>query len=430
MIPSARWWTVAAGAGAALLGAGLLAAGPPAVAVSAARPPETGAPAGEGDGAPSPGAGCRDFDRRALARLRRPPLGLPPVPISAGDRPNAAAIGLGRKLFLDRRLSRNGTLSCAMCHVPEQGFTVNETRTAVGFEGRTLRRNAPALFNAAYMGPFFHDGREPVLDLQPFDVFLNPDEMAAPSLGAVVETVRSMPEYPPLFTRAFRGPPTVERIGRALAWYLRTLLSARSPFDRWRYGGEEGALDAPARRGFALFTGRAGCARCHPAGETHALFTDHRFHDTGIGWRNTVARGSDRSPVSVELVPGVTVPLDRSTLDSVGEPPAPDLGRYEVTGDPADRWKFKTPSLRNVALTAPYMHDGSLSTLRDVVVFYNRGAIPHDGLDPLLRPLALTGAEVAGLVAFLESLTGENADALVRDARCEAIGNPGGGGGV
>jgi cytochrome c peroxidase len=420
----ARHWTIAAGAAAALLGAALAVAAAPAVPPPDAPPRPAEAPAGGEAGAPPPRAGRRHLDRRALARLRRPPLGLPPVPIPAGDRPNAAAIGLGRKLFLDRRLSRNGTLSCAMCHVPEQGFTVNEIRTAVGFEGRSLRRNAPTLLNVAYLGPFFHDGREPALELQPFDVLLNPDEMASPSLGAVVETVRSLPDYPPLFERAFRAPPTVQRIGRALASYLRTLLSARSPFDRWRYGGDPEALDAAARRGFTLFTGRAGCARCHPAEETHALFTDHGFHDTGIGWRNSTRRG-DRAPVRVELAPGVTAPLDRAAVDSVGEPPAPDLGRFEVTGDPADRWKIKTPTLRNVALTAPYMHDGSLSTLRDVVTFYDHGGIPHEGLDPLLQPLGLTDLEAGDLVAFLESLTGENVEDLIRDARSEAVGNPG-----
>jgi cytochrome c peroxidase len=389
-----------------------------------------GCAAGPAAASPSAGAGDRGgdldaLDRRALARIANPPLGLPPVPWPRENPPTAAGIRLGRKLFLDRRLSRNGTLSCAMCHVPEQGFALNETRTAVGFEGRTLRRNAPTLLNVAYHAPFFHDGREPDLELQPFDVFLNPDEMAAPSLGAVVRTVRSLPEYPPLFARAYGGAPQVASIGGAIATYLRTLLAAGSPFDRWRYGGDGTALGAGARRGFDLFTGKAGCARCHAVADTHALFTDGRFHDTGVAWHNTVARGSERGPVLVEIAPGRHAPLDRAAVESVGEPPAPDLGRYEVTGDPADRFRIKTPGLRNVALTAPYMHDGSLSTLRAVVEYYDRGTRPHDGLDPLLRPLDLAPDEIEALMAFLESLTGDGIAELVRDVRAEAVGNPG-----
>jgi len=367
-----------------------------------------------------------EFDRRALQRIAHPPLGLPPLPVSMRDRPTGARIRLGRKLFFDRRLSRNSTLSCAMCHVPEQGFTVNEARTAVGFEGRTLRRNAPSLLNAAYSAPFFHDGREPALEMQPFDVFVNPDEMAAPSFGAVVATVRSLPQYASLFEAAFGGPPTVERIGKALATYVRTLLCANAPFDRWRYGGEPGAMSPAARRGFELFAGRARCASCHLVGESAALLTDHLFHDNGVAWYQSVVLPSSRDPVDVIVAPGVTRRLSRAALDSVGAPPAPDLGRYEVTGAPADRWRIKTPTLRNVSVTAPYMHDGSFSTLREVVEYYNRGAHPHDGLDPVLGPLGLEERDLDDLVALLQSFTGDNLDDLVRDARSEAVGNPGG----
>jgi cytochrome c peroxidase len=343
--------------------------------------------------------------------------------------PTAAKIRLGRKLFLDRRLSRNGTLSCAMCHVPEQGFTVNELRTAVGFEGKSLRRNAPTLLNVAHAGPLFHDGREPALEMQPFDVFLNPDEMAAPSLGAVVAAVAALPDYTPLFRAAFGAPPSVERIGAALATYVRSLVSGGSSFDRWRYGGEAVALGAAARRGFDLFAGRAGCAACHVVGERHALFTDNRFHDTGVAWHQTVNRRSGTEGVPVELAPDVTTVLPHATVASVGAPPRADLGRCEVTGDPADRWRIRTPTLRNVALTAPYMHDGSFSSLREVVEFYDRGAYPHEGLDPAIRPLGLGKGDRDDLVEFLKSLTGENIDELIRDARSEAVGDPGGAGG-
>jgi cytochrome c peroxidase len=379
------------------------------------------------EAATSPGGSPEraEIDLRALRRIEHPPLGLPAVPVPVANRPTVATIHLGRKLFLDRRLSRNGTLSCAMCHVPEQGFTVNELRTAVGFEGRSLRRNAPTLLNVAYAGPYFHDGREPELELQPFDVLTNPDEMAAPSLGALVETVRSLPDYRPLFAKAFGGAASVETIGRAIATYLRTLVSARSPFDRFRYGKEARALSESAQRGFALFTGKARCATCHLVRREHALLTDGLFHDTGIAWFAATVGAKRTGPVTVEVAPGESARVPRAVVESVGEPPRIDLGRYEATGDPADRFRIKTPSLRNVALTAPYMHDGSISTLREVVVFYNQGAYPHDGLDPALGPLGLDDRDLDDLVALLQSFTGDNLDELVRDARSEAIGNVG-----
>jgi cytochrome c peroxidase len=377
---------------------------------------------------PAPGAPpvVTDRERRALARIERPPLGLPPVPVDPDDPPTAAKIVLGRKLFLDRRLSVNGTLSCAMCHVPEQGFAVNETRTAVGFEGKSLRRNSPTLLNVAHAAPFFHDGREPNLTLQPIDVLTNPDEMAMPSLGAVVARVAGLAPYDELFERAFGGPPTVWGVGRALAAYLQTLVSGNSPFDRWHFGGDSGAMSEPAIRGFELFTGGAGCVRCHTVAGDHALLRDGAFHDTGLGRSTSMTRSRSRSPVEVELAPGLFVPVERSVLRSVGEVPPNDLGRYELSGDPADRWRFKTPSLRNVALTAPYMHDGSLSTLREVVEFYRGGGHPHPDIDPMIRPLELDEGQIDDLVAFLESLTGDNIEELIRDARSEPVGNPDG----
>jgi cytochrome c peroxidase len=374
-----------------------------------------------------PNGAPHDRDLRALDRIERPPLGLPAVPIDTDDPPTTAKIALGRRLFLDRRLSVNGTLSCAMCHVPEQGFALNESRTAVGHEGKTLRRNSPTLLNVAFAGPFFHDGREPDLALQPIDVLTNPDEMAMPSLGAIAARVRTLAPYDVLFERAFGEPPTVWTVGRALAAYLQTLVSGNSPFDRWHLGGDDEAMSEPAIRGFELFTGAAGCVQCHTVAEDHALFRDGAFHDTGLGRIASMVRSTSRAPVQVELAPGLFVPVERSVVQSVGDPVPNDLGRYEVSGDPADRWRFKTPGLRNVALTAPYMHDGSFSTLTQVLEFYRRGGHPYPDIDPLIRPLDLDDTQIDDLVAFLESLTGDNIDELIRDARSEAIGNFGDG---
>ena len=366
-----------------------------------------------------------DLDRRAMARIEHPPLGLPRVPLPHGNPPTIQKVRLGRKLFLDRRLSDNGTLSCAMCHVPEQGFTVNEIQTAVGKGGKSLRRNAATLLNVGYGQLFFSDGSEPTLDLQPLDVFLNPDEMGAPSAGALVSRVQSLLDYASLFEEAFREPASIENIGKALGTYMRTLLSANSPFDRWHFNDEEGALSEAAKRGFRLFVGEAHCVNCHSVGAGHALFTDHGFHDTGRGWHTSMVGRTLAEPVRVELAPDLFTTVDRSILEAVGDPLPADLGRYEVTHEPADRWRFKTPTLRNVTLTAPYMHDGSLPNLREVVEFYSAGGFAHDGLDPLITPLGLSEQEIDDLVSFLRSLTGDNVDALIRDARSERIGNPG-----
>ena len=362
-------------------------------------------------------------DAAALARIARPPLGLPPVPQPADNPPSTAKIALGRKLFFDRRLSHNGTMSCAMCHVPEQGFTNNELATPIGVEGRGLRRNAPTVLNVAYQKPLFHDGRETTLETQVISPLLASDEMANPSIGYVIAKIAALPDYAGLFERAFGAGPTIGRLGQAIASWERSLLAANAPFDRWYYGGEAGALSERQQRGLSLFIGKAGCAQCHLVGERAALFTDGAFHNTGLGYHADEIAARATAPVPVEIAPGRTVMLDRAAVESVGLPRRTDLGRHEVTLDPADLWRFKTPSLRNVALTAPYMHDGSLRSLEAVVRFYDRGAVPHDALDPMIRPLGLGEDEVAALVAFLESLTSPDVGALVADARSVPVGN-------
>ncbi len=342
-------------------------------------------------------------------------LGLPPLSVPADTPLTPATIALGRKLFLDRRLSPNATMSCAMCHVPEQGFTSNELRTSVGIEGRTVRRNAPTLLNVAYQRRLFHDGREVSLEDQIWGPLLAANEMGNPSIGYVLERLRSLPDYMGLFERAFAGRGvSALLVGRALAAYERTLIAGDSRFDRWRYGGDAAALSPIEQRGFALFVGRARCVACHAVGEREALFTDHGFHNTGIGWRRS--HGAP-ARARVELAPGVFAELDRRTLETFSEPPAKDVGRYEITLDPRDRWAYKTPTLRNVALTAPYMHDGSLSTLEAVIEFYDGGGVDNPEKSPLITRLGLDAEERAALGAFLRALTGSNVRALVEEAR-------------
>jgi cytochrome c peroxidase len=213
-------------------------------------------------------------------------------------------------------------------------------------------------------------------------------------------------------------------ISQALASYERTLVSANSPFDRWYYGDDKTALDASAVRGFELFTGKGRCSACHLIAADSALFTDQLVHNTGIGYERSMRRPTD-SAQRVLIAPGIYIDADANAVSASAEAPPADLGYYEISQDPADSWKYRTPSLRNVALTAPYMHDGSLVTLEDVVAFYDGGAIDNAGLDPLLQPLRLNTTERADLVAFLESLTGDNINRIVSDAFNAPVGNVG-----
>ncbi len=351
-----------------------------------------------------------------------PPLGLPPVPIPADNPLTREKIALGRKLFFDRRLSLNGTQSCAMCHIPEQGFTNNELATAVGLEGRDVGRNAPGLYNVAYLKRLFHDARERTLEHQAWAPIINPLEMANPSMGLVLERLRTLPDYGGLFESAFGGQgPGMDALGMAIASYERTLLVGNSAFDRWHYGGESDALGETARRGFALFTGSAGCSGCHLIGEHHALFTDEGLHNTGAG--ATKRSDAVAQTLRVQLAPGVYGEVPAATVNAVSRPErGQDQGRYQITQNPADRGRFRTPSLRNVALTAPYMHDGSLRTLADVVAFYDRGGLPNPLQDRRIRPLGLSRGEQADLVAFLNALTGDY-EPLVRDAFAAPVGD-------
>lgn len=350
-----------------------------------------------------------------------PPLGLPPLSVPPDNAITEARIALGRRLFFDRRLSGNGTMSCAMCHVPEQGFAHNEMRTAVGIEGRSGRRNAPTVLNAAYLPRLFVDGRETSLETQVWSPLLAANEMGNPAVGYVIETLQGLTDYEGLFEAAYDRGPDMFTIGAALASYQRTLLGGNSPFDRWRYGGDETALSTAAQRGFELFTGRGRCSGCHLVGDRDALFTDGQFHNTGVGYDRGRRPATGRA--LVPIAPGVTIEAETAGVMHLGGVPAADLGRYEITRQPEDRWRYRTPGLRNVALTAPYMHDGSLPTLAAVVRFYDVGGVPNEGLDSRIAPLGLSPTEQADLVTFLTSLTGSNVPALVADAIAAPVGD-------
>ncbi len=363
-------------------------------------------------------------DANLLEFLVSPPLGLPEVPVPADNPVTAKKVALGRKLFFDRRLSINDTFSCAICHIPEQGFANNELETAIGVEGRTVKRNAPTVYNTAYLEKIFHDGRESTLEQQVWAPLLARNEMANPSIGYVINKIEAIREYDGLFEAAFDGRgPTMETVGMALASYQRTLNAANSPFDRWYFGKQQNAVKEQVKKGFKIFTGKGACSTCHLIHDDYALFTDNRLHNTGLGYQ--VSMGIEPETKRVQLAPGVFTDLDTSVIRSVSKAKENDLGLYEITGDPDDRWKFRTPSLRNVALTAPYMHNGTMQTLREVIEFYNHGGIPNELLSPLIKPLHLTNVEIDNLIAFLESLTGGNVPVLVADAFAAPIGDLG-----
>lgn len=304
----------------------------------------------------------------------------------------AARIELGRRLFFEPQLAEDGVMACATCHIPEHAFTVNAGTVAFGRGGQALRRNSPTLLNAELASTFFHDGRAGTLEEQVWFPLLSQSEMWNPSAESVVGRLRYRRDYAELFRRAF-GEEGVTRknIAVAIATYERTLVAAGSRFDRWFYGKEADALTAEEQAGFTVFNW-SGCNACHTVDAAHATFTDNRFRNTGIEWARI--RG--------ELGPTKT---------------EPDLGRFEISGRPEDRHAFRTPSLRNVALTAPYMHDGSVQTLREVVDWYDRGGSRDPGKDPMVRPLRLSEAQKRQLEAFLRSLTSDNAATLARTAR-------------
>jgi cytochrome c peroxidase len=341
------------------------------------------------------------------------PLGLPPMRMEPGVELTPQRIELGRKLFFDRRLSFNGTMSCAMCHVPEEGFASNASRRGVGIEGVSLKRNTPSILNVAWrQRELFLDGRETSLISQAWGPLLHIDEMANPSAGYVIEKIRNLGDYRGLFEKTFGAPASLDTVGAALASFQVTIVAADSNFDRWMYRQDPKALSTRAQAGYRLFMGKALCAQCHSVGKTDALFTDGRYHVTGGG---PTAR--PKQTFTVPLAPGVQITISDSEIEGFLVKAPPDLGRFDITHVEADRYAFRTPTLRDIARTSPYMHDGSLLTLKEVVDFYDRGGGSVVGKSPLMKPLKLSSEEKGQLVEFLRALNSNNYEALVARSR-------------
>jgi cytochrome c peroxidase len=283
----------------------------------------------------------------AVAQLLSVPSGLDAfLPVPESNPLTREKIELGRKLFFDTRLSRDGSVSCATCHNPELAFT-DTRKLSVGIGGRTGNRRVPRILNRVYGTSFFWDGRAATLEEQVTQPISNPKEM-----DMKVEDA------------AARVGLDSATLANALASYVRTMLSGDSPYDRYLQG-DPAALGEQQLAGLRLFRGKAGCTACHLGPN----LTDERFHNTGIGWPH-------------------------------------DEGRFAFTGSQADKGAFKTPSLREAARTPPYMHDGSLATLGDVIDFYDKGGKPNPHVDPEMRELKLTAEEKSALVEFLKALNG------------------------
>jgi cytochrome c peroxidase len=307
-----------------------------------------------------------------------------------------------------------------MCHIPEQGFTQNELATPVGHQGKGVRRNVPSLYNVVFVQQLFLDGRESSLVEQIWSPLLAHNEMANRDRQSVIAKIATIETYAQQFEGLYSGGLSEHSLGLALAAYQRALLSGDSDFDRWYF--EDGALSidhysAEAASGFALFQEK-GCIDCHQMGDNVSLFSDGGFYNTGIGYLRQ-QRGVELD--KVQLAPGVyVVPLVSAETETFI-----DDGRAEVTGQSEDRWQYRTPSLRNVAMTFPYMHDGSLPTLESVVAYYAGNGSEDPLQDVRISDMTITVDEQQALVAFLRTLTSNQVDALVSDARSVEIGERG-----
>ena len=317
---------------------------------------------------------------------------LAPLPAPPAQKPEQ--VELGKRLFFDPRLSGNGAISCATCHEPTKGWG-DGNALSTGYPGSEYFRNVQTLLNAAYHKRNYWDGRMAGSDLPT----LVRDHLTEAHFMQVdgrlmAERLKQVPAYVAMFQTAFGGEPSFGRTLNAIAAFLKTITSINAPIDRY-LEGEQSALSVEARRGLELFEGKAGCAQCHRG----ALLSDGQFHATGV---------AENHEVFADPIRHISFRRFFRTLGAPGvERYREDPGLFGVTKDPRDRGKFRTPSLRELVHTAPYMHTGGLVTLDDVVAFYNAGGGVHPNKSVLVKPLGLSAEEQKALVAFLVSLSGD-----------------------
>lgn len=310
-----------------------------------------------------------------------------------------ARVALGRKLYFDTRLSKDGTVSCATCHDVTRGFT-DQLPTSKGIKQQVGTRNAPTTLNTALLQSLFLDGRVPTLDHQARLPITNPIEMGMPNGDAAVKAISGDPEYRAAFKKAYGRDVNYEDMGRAIGAFERTLVFMDSPFRRFLMGDKK-AISADARKGWILFNGKARCVSCHPMNTSNPLGTDNRFHNVGVSARHQDFEALAKKAVKLLAEDPSEEKLDELALSTeMGE-----LGRFMVTKNRTDIGAFRTSMLLNIGITPPYMHDGSLATLWDVIDHYNKGGEDNLFLDGGVEPLALTETEIDQLVALLFSMT-------------------------
>lgn len=336
--------------------------------------------------------------------VTKPPPGVDPamwaflVPDDNAMTPERVA--LGEALYFDPRLSRDGTVACATCHDVSRGFT-DQRPVSEGVGGALGQRNAPTTMNAFFYQTLFLDGRVPDLETQAEFPPINPVEGAHPDRDAVVAAIRDVPGYQERFQEAYGAEPNYADMVRAIAAYERTLLFVDSPFDSF-LDGDEDAISVRAKRGWALFNGKGRCVSCHQIFTSNPLGTDHLFHNIGVAARaQDFEELAGRALDALREQGGGTQAVDELALQT----DLSELGRFLVSKDRADIGAFKTQGIRNVGVTAPYMHDGSMRTLWDVMDHYNKGGEPNPFLDGGIEPLALSEEEITDLVEFMFSMT-------------------------
>jgi cytochrome c peroxidase len=333
--------------------------------------------------------------------------------VPADNPMTAEKVDLGRKLFFDARLSADGTVSCASCHDPKRAFTDGKP-LAEGINARRGVRNSPTLLNAMFSIGQFWDGRAATLEEQAKMPLTNPDEMGNRSIEEVVARITAIPEYSNAFRQVFRGAVSIDGFAKAVAAYERTLISGDAPIDRY-LAGDVNALSEQARSGLVLFRGKARCGVCHQfnanfsAFSTFPFFTDGNYRNTGVAVNFTGFNALARRAMTASRDATGAATLELAKHERAGE-----LGRFVVSGNTLDIGAFRTPSLRNVELTAPYFHDGSAAKLEDVVRFYVKGGNENRNRDWQLEPVSLTESEQRELVEFLKALTSDDARRLVQ----------------
>jgi cytochrome c peroxidase len=334
------------------------------------------------------------------------PLGLPPVPIPEDNPQTAEKIALGKKLFEDKRFSADGTINCAHCHDPAKAFA-DGLSIAEGINKLKGTRNSPTVINAAYYTSQFWDGRRPSLEEQAKDPFVNPVEHGLGEKQGfhefILNVIRKDKGYVKEFERVFGVKPeeiTIEHVVKAIASFERTVISGNSPFDRYVYGGDKTALSESAIRGLELYKGKARCQECHAISENYAIFTDNKFHNLGVGFKKIQPRLRELVR-QFRMAKQQGKELDKSILTDAD---ISELGRFVVTSKTSDIGAFKTSTLRNIAVTAPYMHDGSMKTLEEVMELYNKGGEKNPFLGSV-RVLDLTDQEIKDIIEFLKALT-------------------------